>query len=185
MNFQDYRQLTTAWAALRCSSSHRLGSYSEHERGPIRESYGRMAKKLGNFKVWYIAEDEVPPGQVQLAVAWVGTLFYKDHDIERDTFIEVCRTENGKTRKIVRLARCLNRNKIKRGNIGLQYDCLRTLGLTIRPGDDTVDVYSVHWLRGIIPYLSGHPNPLIRYQFLLSSFLAVAGIGLGAIGIMI
>jgi hypothetical protein len=144
----------------------------------------QLARKLGEFTLWYVAEDEVPAAQVQLAVVWVDNYFYRNHSIPRDSFLEIIRHKDGKTKSIFRIVRCLNKGKVRRGSIGLQYDCLRALDFSVRPGDETVEVYSVHWVRGIFPYLARHPNPLIRYQFWLSSFLAVIGIFLGVIGLL-
>lgn len=142
-----------------------------------------MVRKLGDFKLWYVTEDVVPAAQVQLAAVWVNNLFYRKHKITRDSFLEISRSKDGKTTSIFCVVRCMNKGKIPGGSLGLQYDCLRNLGLSVRPGEETVEVYSVHWLRAIFPYLARHPNPLIRYQFWLSSFLAIIGIVLGITGL--
>ena len=93
--------------------------------------------------------------------------------------------DEGKNKSIFVLARCLSPNIVKKGYIGLQYDNLKRLGLPTRPDSKTVKIYEVHWLRGILPYLVHHPNPLVRYQFWLSTTLAGFGILLALIGFSI
>lgn len=141
-----------------------------------------MVKSLGTFDVVGPRREHLPVEQVGLGVAWVGTMFYRDHDVPRNSFIEISSKTDGR-RRIFRIVRCASKAGLAKREIGLEWDDALALGLRIDKEEGQVEIHTCPWIRGVIPYLRGHPNPLIRYQFILSSLLALFGIGIGIIGL--
>ena len=132
-----------------------------------------MIRKLGDFSVVGIGDSKLPGHQVDLGVAWVGTRFYKQHEVSRDSFVEITYRGGKKPVSIVRLLRCVPGSNIRNDAIGLQYDCQLQLGAK---DGELVEAYFVPRLRGMLIYLASHPSPLIRFQFWLTVILAFLGI---------